>query len=1422
MADNLLDNYNPLYDIHLRQYFALPHMQKHLQKMGLLESTLNLNGDEVYARHHAMMDMMLKNREAQLIKMAELRKKLDAAEKVECCRRIRTGQSPESYRQGKPSRSLSRNRAGQKSNGSGGRQRRYSNSFEDRDFVQRIEERNADPLESNTRDPYKRLSANAKRFNYLHKLDDSTLVAYKDNLKKQLQRLERFREISFGPHSVARQPPPPQTSWFFRRRSLPSLTASAGGTALKEPLRSVLNMRGRKATTGNKLNASHDSRTSCPPTTRKRKDSNVRLPPIHPPSRQWVPTKPPVPVSIQQTTTKLPPAAKKPAPTRGRPSTKRQTTTTTITTVSSVSKSPPKEDITTTTLPTLPSVTGHGIFTGAAAAATAAAIGTVALNVEDLIASDSEQASPVSETRGTHGRNSPAYTETIPIDNSHELEESAEKDVEQGEEEHVVRQIEAINAANTHGDYEDSSSEPEYAEEDKETPVEIETVALGVTDAIVPEPFSSDLNSEGNHAEQERPAEPNHDEALNTESQSLNRCSPTLSDTNLSIEKPTVESTDERPNLPTEKTEEKSEQYREETPDRVLSVNSSHDSVAHHASEIVPVAVINDHKIEQSPKSPVEKYDHHGQVSSSPVRSLNSSPVLEDHGHSPPKAEDYSEHEFEKSEHSPLLTSQDAENSQFESPTLPNDAVYEQEGLVVQNPITVHEQSEPKSPESPVLSHHESHHLFEDLDTQDQPPVQLLLNVNSAESLEQTETLQSPAKTEIFEEHAPLDASESTVTKRETPELSDRSMSYQNVSPSLEQEVGFERATSVHSQASNDLERSPSVEAPAEEFLAEENISTTAEHLFVSEEKPSGMGSPTVDQVDESSSLIPSQEDMKNHPISEHNDVVQQELMSPVHDDEHHEIQEEEKQHDVLSADGCHQHQEETDLERSTIMGQTNEGAHQSSDHVDQVSHNENEIRQELAEHVSSDHIMFEEPENIVEPVEEERSSPALRTDPPDEVASSELLAQNSVVENLSDNVEHGLVHEISHGPVEINDVPIVAPLSRKISHASDNQDVVASSPENIAAETEFAPRYPSVHTSDAEDEHEEMKHGSNFNEKYAPKSPTEMDLYNPSRGDVDSPVMSDSSPRSETAPFTEGKNITAYQDSETRESTSPVPKATEDTNISIEQVAQHIDQHPSPKEDMAIVDTISNTDNDSSLPSQSIIEQTDSIGNVEKEEDEHVALQNLSSNNPNTDLMTTSVYQSGSYQENEMFDDDHLVHHTNQSDEKNDRFLESSDAMHDKTVQEQSDVKDSMILDEDNISTDSLSIHDKQPNPMMQSIYQPQSENEDNDGDHQTDHVQTTVTEKTDESGRHYKETVTSTTNTVIKSGDDLENNNDEEDQESGHKEQIIEEEEEHGANGNLVKETITTTTTTITSEGFPEGGILVDDGDESNISSI
>uniref|UniRef100_A0A0R3RD39 Uncharacterized protein n=1 Tax=Brugia timori TaxID=42155 RepID=A0A0R3RD39_9BILA len=55
-------------------------------------------------------------------------------------------------------------------------------------------------------------------------LDDETLALYMQQLRRQLSRLERFRQVSFGPFSVARHQNDPQVSWFFRRRSLPSLT----------------------------------------------------------------------------------------------------------------------------------------------------------------------------------------------------------------------------------------------------------------------------------------------------------------------------------------------------------------------------------------------------------------------------------------------------------------------------------------------------------------------------------------------------------------------------------------------------------------------------------------------------------------------------------------------------------------------------------------------------------------------------------------------------------------------------------------------------------------------------------------------------------------------------------------------------------------------------------------------------------------------------------------------------------------------------------------------------------------------------------------------------------------------------------------------------------------------------------------------
>lgn len=106
MSDHsLLEMYNPLYDVHLRQYFALPHMQKHLKNVGLLDSSVDVRqepqqpaaahqaaGDsELYARHHAMMDMMLRNKDRVLAQLVDLQRKCNAVEKVELYRSIRVG-----------------------------------------------------------------------------------------------------------------------------------------------------------------------------------------------------------------------------------------------------------------------------------------------------------------------------------------------------------------------------------------------------------------------------------------------------------------------------------------------------------------------------------------------------------------------------------------------------------------------------------------------------------------------------------------------------------------------------------------------------------------------------------------------------------------------------------------------------------------------------------------------------------------------------------------------------------------------------------------------------------------------------------------------------------------------------------------------------------------------------------------------------------------------------------------------------------------------------------------------------------------------------------------------------------------------------------------------------------------------------------
>ncbi|EGT35127.1 hypothetical protein CAEBREN_22677 [Caenorhabditis brenneri] len=1517
MADSLLDNYNPLYDIHLRQYFALPHMQKHLQKMGLLESTLNLNGDEVYARHHAMMDMMLKNREAQLMKMAELRKKLDAAEKVECCRRIRSGQSPESYRQGKPSRSLSRNRAGQKG-GSGGRQRRYSNSFEDRDYVQRIEELNADPVEQNTRDPYKRLSANAKRFNYLHKLDDNTLVSYKDNLKKQLQRLERFREISFGPHSVARQPPPPQASWFFRRRS-------------------VLNMRGRKATTGNKLNASHDSRTSCPPTTRKRKDSNTRLPPIHP-QKNRVPTKPPAPVSLQQITTKLPPAAKKPAPTRGRPSNKRQTTTTTTTTITAVSKSPQISNTNTTTLPALPSVTGHGIFTGAAAAATAAAVGTAAINIDSLINDEQPEEqkeptpprSPVLETQKTFDRSSP--TQEVPTDILDNLADESEQVSEQAEEEYIPRQIVLDNAPVNvnHGDYEDSDSEPEYAEEDRESPEEeFVRQEVGVTAASPDQPLEVHVHQEQDHISppvsdltQESPKEldynqdvlpsPEIEKVPSPTASARSRTPPTLIFTEQSTEEapqsPVVSEAQQSPVVDVHSTHvvEHFESHDATPQSPVLSV---HGIVEHEEEEAPhsPVMSVHEHQ-EEAPQSPVlsvHASEHASEPApQSPVGSVHSSHHSEHHEPAPQSPVVVSEHSEHISEHqapqSPVGSVHSSHHSEHHEPAPQSPVAASDHHSGPQSPVlsmhTSMHQDAPQSPvaasgpQSPVGSVHSSHHLEHQApqspvgsvhsshpsEHHEPAPQSPILSVHSLEhhfdqAPQSASMPQSPMETSHISEHSEPAPKSPTPSDKDAVELSPSIYSsqfseQQDAAP--QSPVGSERsarsARSATFESSVTMQESYMSEqaapapqspvgsvhsfhhsehhepAPQSPVAVSEHSERFSEHQAPRSPVGSVHSSHHSDQhvPEHQAPLSPvgsvhsshhSEQHVSEHqaplsPVgsvhsshhSEHHVPEHQAPLSPVgsvHSFHHSEHQEPAPQ----SPAAVSEHHEPTQAFERAPSVHSSHGSDHGAEQAQREASPANSPRPkspaesekdgfERASSVPSDHEQHHEQAAPQSPVASEKDMDL------EKASSVHASAPQSPSGNSPREHHEEHVHFQEGAPEQME------------------HEATPGSPVDAQAPEAFVPRSPSVHTSDAEEETFEVQHHQvlTHSQPAAPRSPTEMDLYNPSSGPQESPVMSDSEDNVTSAiPIADRIEMEAYHDSPTKESTSPVAVNPIEVQVNAEQVAQQLS---TPEQKFEDIINQSADEEASHLIQEALTEAPAIIDMVNTYEEKERF----------PDAMMTSMYQPGS---------DHSDHESEPTtqvkewDEGSQHIKEStinsefSDGNTHTTYQEtvtivtdNGNAQDHESPKSDNISTDSLIIHDDQPDvhgdQMTQSIYQPHSDDEthEKEWDEGNKHFHETITEHTDDSGKHFTETVTTTT-TVIKSGDDdLKNNNDEEDAGSDdEKDKIIEEEdEEHGSNGNLVRETITITTHTVTSGGLPEGGILVDDGDEKNISSL
>lgn len=65
---------------------------------------------------------------------------------------------------------------------------------DDAELVKRIEAERAAGVKT-PRSIFERLAASVYRYQYLHKLDDRTLANYKHSLRKQLAKLERFREL---------------------------------------------------------------------------------------------------------------------------------------------------------------------------------------------------------------------------------------------------------------------------------------------------------------------------------------------------------------------------------------------------------------------------------------------------------------------------------------------------------------------------------------------------------------------------------------------------------------------------------------------------------------------------------------------------------------------------------------------------------------------------------------------------------------------------------------------------------------------------------------------------------------------------------------------------------------------------------------------------------------------------------------------------------------------------------------------------------------------------------------------------------------------------------------------------------------------------------------------------------------------------
>lgn len=1057
--------------------------------------------------------------------------------------------------------------------------------------------------------------------------------------------------------------------------------------------------------------------------------------------------------------------------------------------------------------------------------------------------------SPVLETQKTIDRSSPTngiHHEDLPADILEQLAAESEKVSEQEEQEvddHIARQIVLDNAPidRSHGDYEDSDSEPEYAEEDRESP-EQEIVRQEVQQVASPpsptEPLAVHVHSD------EAVSPPISDASVPAQLESpqeltysgvqepvVSPPSPVLSEKEVarspSVHSPTLPSPVAIQGSVAQSPAQSEHEVSPSSP--VQSMHSSHASehVEHQHEVSLPSPVQSVHSSHASEHA--EHVEHHVDAPQSPVLSVHSSHASEHFEHQIPTLQSpvASEKNISTALSSSVHNVQD-EVVEVEKVSAPQSPALSMHSSHVSEPSAepVHSDHHdaPQSPvlslagsqisehpaeaaqQSPVLSVH-SHHAVEHFELHDAVPQSPVLSVHGSHVTEHHEDAapQSP----ILSVHASEHFEESH--HEEVPQSPAASIHSSIHSEQVENYQPAARSPSIHSEHQEEL---PTSQSPAISV----HSSHASEHQLPQIPSPMGSVHAEVDHqvstprspvLDEANAFVA----RSASAYSEHEPTPQSPVPSvhSSHASEHVEQEPAVSQSPTGSVHALAESDYQVPAPQSPVIDEADASARRSpSVHSDHVP-----TSQSPAFSVHSSHVS-----------EHEAAAPA-----------SPVASEKDVV--------------VAHSPSAHDEEPIAEVRYVEPAHEVPESPVDETRVEHFAPPV---PRSPSVHTSDAsENEHEEetfevqhhvpLSHSPVLEDAAAeaappsvpaPHSPTAMDLYNPSHGNMESPVPSDSEHDLEHAPSPQSPvvapaspnlaeeqaepttgvaiadriDLEAYHNSPTKESTSPVVANPVEIHITPEQVAEQLSSPEQVAETRGSYEDIINKSADdeaSHLVEEALTEAPaviDMVNTYEERFSPQVSPRQEAEVSPqaspvaapvhepeayelkyddpdSTNAMMTSIYQPSSDHEgsqtslaenqpetqtklNEWDEGDKHVQETttrSQFTEGNTHhtYSETVTVITDNGNNGQAleSPKTSEISPNgagaDNISTDSLIIHDDHEASdyqMTQSIYQPREDVEEKEWDEGNKHVHEVISnvEHTDESGKHYTETVIET----------------------------------------------------------------------------